>query len=435
MNETPWPEFLVGECFNLSYKTITPSLWPNTVFAYYSIPALDDANGPTMENGKDIGSNKTVIEEPTILVSKLNPRIPRVALVNPTEGTTCCASTEFIPYTKKTDQVDLRFFTWYFGSQSFQRHLERVATGSTNSHTRARPSETLLWKIRCPPSDEQTRIAYVLDTINEAIAKTEAVIWKLKQIRAGMIHDLLSYGLDEHDQLRDPIAHPEQFKDSPLGRIPKEWEVEALGSRLQANNGVIQTGPFGSQLHAHQYTPEGIPVVMPQDIRDGWVNDVNISRIPVRRAEDMRRHRVEVGDLLFARRGDLSRCCAIAKREAGWLCGTGCLLMRFDQYTLTPAWLSIVYAHDTGQRQIAARAVGSAMVNLNTTLLSHLLFAFPSRAEQLMVVDKIKDFDIMISKEIQISEKLGLLKSGLQNDLLTGRVRVPETIMEGVEKA
>jgi type I restriction enzyme S subunit len=75
------------------------------------------------------------------------------------------------------------------------------------------------------------------------------------------------------------------------------------------------------------------------------------------------------------------------------------------------------------------------MVNLNTTLLSKLLFAFPSRAEQLMVVDKIKDFDIMISKEIQISEKLGLLKSGLQNDLLTGRVRVPETIMEGVEKA
>ena len=67
------------------------------------------------------------------------------------------------------------------------------------------------------PSDitEQSRIAAVLDTVDEAIAKTEAVIAKIKQVRAGLLHDLLTRGLDEHGQLRDPIAHPEQFKDSP----------------------------------------------------------------------------------------------------------------------------------------------------------------------------------------------------------------------------
>ena len=61
----------------------------------------------------------------------------------------------------------------------------------------------------------------MLDTVDEAIAKTEAVIAKLKQVRAGLLHDLLTRGLDEHGQLRDPIAHPEQFQDSPLGRIPR----------------------------------------------------------------------------------------------------------------------------------------------------------------------------------------------------------------------
>ena len=60
--------------------------------------------------------------------------------------------------------------------------------------------------------------------MDEAIAKTEAVIAKLKQVRAGLLHDLLTRGLDEHGQLRDPIAHPEQFQDSPLGRIPREWD-------------------------------------------------------------------------------------------------------------------------------------------------------------------------------------------------------------------
>ena len=71
-------------------------------------------------------------------------------------------------------------------------------------------------------------IAAVLETVDEAIAKTEAVIAKLKQVRAGLLHDLLTRGLDENGQLRDPVAHPEQFQDSPLGRIPREWEIEPV---------------------------------------------------------------------------------------------------------------------------------------------------------------------------------------------------------------
>ena len=81
----------------------------------------------------------------------------------------------------------------------------------------------MLWCTATLP--EQTRIAAMLDTVDEAIAKTEAVIAKLKQVRAGLLHDLLTRGLDENGQLRDPVAHPEQFQDSPLGRIPKEWKV------------------------------------------------------------------------------------------------------------------------------------------------------------------------------------------------------------------
>ena len=82
----------------------------------------------------------------------------------------------------------------------------------------------------CAPESTRIaqRIAAVLDTVDEAIAKTEAVIAKLKQVRAGLLHDLLTRGLDEHGQLRDPIAHPEQFKDSPLGRIPREWEAKTF---------------------------------------------------------------------------------------------------------------------------------------------------------------------------------------------------------------
>ena len=115
-----------------------------------------------------------------------------------------------------------------------------VATAAGTKMPRTSWSDLKRFKVFKPESDqEQTRIAYILDTVDEAIAQTEAVIAKLKQVRAGMLHDLLSYGLDEHGQLRDPATHPEQFKDSPLGQIPREWDVPKLGDVFS-----MQAGKF-----------------------------------------------------------------------------------------------------------------------------------------------------------------------------------------------
>jgi type I restriction enzyme S subunit len=83
--------------------------------------------------------------------------------------------------------------------------------------------------IRVPPLPEQRRVAEILDTLDEAIRKTEQVIAKLQQMKQGLLHDLLTRGIDDNGELRDPDRHPEQFKDSPLGRIPERWEVLPLG--------------------------------------------------------------------------------------------------------------------------------------------------------------------------------------------------------------
>jgi type I restriction enzyme, S subunit len=236
---------------------------------------------------------------------------------------------------------------------------------------------------------------------------------------------------DEHGQLRDPIAYPEQFKGSPLGRIPKGWKLEALGFRLKNNSGSIQTGPFGSQLHANEYTTDGIPVVMPQNITDGEFNKSNIAKMPLFRAEELRRHRMVPGDLIFARRGDLSRCAVVGLEQSGWICGTGCLLMRFKQQTMNSSWLSQSYRYEVCQRQIACRAVGTTMANLNTKILEDLLLPFPPIAEQKAMIDHLKQHDILLYKEIQTGDKFKSLKLGLHDDLLSGRIRVPESIMEG----
>jgi len=80
--------------------------------------------------------------------------------------------------------------------------------------------------IALPEIDEQQKIAQVLDTIDNLITLTERHTAKLKQAKAGLLHDLLTRGIDENGELRDPIAHPERFKETAIGLIPSDWELQ-----------------------------------------------------------------------------------------------------------------------------------------------------------------------------------------------------------------
>ena len=109
------------------------------------------------------------------------------------------------------------------------RNCERDHPEGAEAVSRDRFSRKFPWRL--PPLPEQRRIAEILDTLDEAIRKTEQVIAKLQQMKQGLLHDLLTRGIDDNGELRDPDRHPEQFKDSPLGRIPREWEVATATSR------------------------------------------------------------------------------------------------------------------------------------------------------------------------------------------------------------
>ncbi|MDD2286380.1 MAG: restriction endonuclease subunit S [Paludibacter sp.] len=210
---------------------------------------------------------------------------------------------------------------------------------------------------------EQTTIASILSKVDEAIAQTEQLIAKYTRIKTGLMQDLLTKGIDEHCNIRSEQTH--EFKDSPLGRIPKEWQVDTLGDIILSGNGFIQTGPFGSQLHANEYVIEGIPVIMPQDIKEYGLNFSNIVKISQEKANSLKRHIVQENDIIFARRGDLSKCSYISISFKGSICGTGCLLIRLNKAALNPYWLELIYKHHSSQKEIDITAVGTTMKNLN----------------------------------------------------------------------
>ena len=93
----------------------------------------------------------------------------------------------------------------------------------------------------------------------------------------------------------------------------------------------IQTGPFGSQLHKSDYVEFGTPIVMPKDITNGKINDNNISRISKNDVAKLFKHKLVSGNIIYPRRGDISKCALITSKEDGWVCGTGCIKVDINQ--------------------------------------------------------------------------------------------------------
>lgn len=187
-----WRNVRVEEFFSINTKTVVPKDFPTEKFTYFSLPAFDEFGTSVDVLGKEIESNKFNITEKTILVSKLNPRKPRVILAQP-KKLRACASTEFMLFVPKDiSKVSLNYFSYYFISRFFQKRLELVATGSTNSHVRVSPTETNQWKIAVPPIPEQKKIASILTSVDEVIQKNRQKLHQTQSLKKSLMQDLLT---------------------------------------------------------------------------------------------------------------------------------------------------------------------------------------------------------------------------------------------------
>src|SRR5713226_7651955 len=112
--------------------------------------------------------------------------------------------------------------------------------------------------------------------------------------------------------------------------MANEWATTTIGRLCDEGHLLLQTGPFGAQLHAHDYVVSGIPVIPTEAIGHRTLLTDNLPRVSDATAGRLARHRVRAGDILFARRGiQATGYSAIIKAEhENWLCGTGCLLLR-----------------------------------------------------------------------------------------------------------
>ena len=178
------------------------------------------------------------------------------------------------------------------------KDLDKVSQGTTFAAISGNELKSLL--IAEIPEQEAAVLETILDTLDTQIQKTEALIAKLEQVKEGLLHDLLTRGIDENGQLRpSPEQAPELYKESPLGLIPIEWEVGSLGEL--STSSII--GPFGSDLVASDYRSEGVPVVFVRDVVSKtftWKSEVYVDH---QKAASLSSHDVVAGDVLLTKMG------------------------------------------------------------------------------------------------------------------------------------
>ncbi len=167
------------------------------------------------------------------------------------------------------------------------------------------------------------------------------------------------------------------------------WQELPLGDVAS-----IQTGPFGSQLHSSDYVEVGIPSIMPTNI--GLRLDINTSNISFITEEDAKRlekYLIREGDIVYSRRGDVEKCAYISRKEDGWLCGTGCLRIRFKSDAVLPKFCAYYLSSDEMKGWISGNAVGTTMPNLNSSILRRAPLLVPSLSEQEAIAQVLSSLD------------------------------------------
>lgn len=313
-------------------------------------------------------------------------------------------------------------------SQSFvfwsiaHKDIRRFIAGGTR--TKLTQSEMRRIEVPSPDPTDQVQIAAVLDTLDTTIRQTEAIIEKLKQVKQGLLHDLLTRGIDANGELRPPQSEaPHLYKASPLGWIPTDWTDCALGSLLAGIDG--GWSPDCQEVPP----PEGCwGVLKLSAITSGKYLASESKTLPDTLLPDPSIE-VHAGDVLLARANGVAELVAttvfVDSTPSRLMLSDKTLRLRPVARLLSPRFLALLMSFDSTRRQIRGMLNGSSgQQNISQRQITNLVVALPSFSEQQAIEARLEAADLRISRETQTEEKLRRTKSGLMDDLLTGRVRV-----------
>ncbi len=315
--------------------------------------------------------------------------------------------------------VDPVFLCKQIGSHKAARYFGQRAAGST----RYGLSNSALanFPVSLPGLPAQKRIASILTGIDTAIEKTEALIAKYQQIKAGLMHDLFTRGVLSNGQLR-PI---ESSSSTQFGKIPFGWKLGSILELTDPQRQPILTGPFGADLGNADFVAEGIPVLRIGNVQQGELDLSDLLYVTPRKAALLSRYRIKSGDLLFARQGATTGRNALAtKLVDGFLINYHIIRVALDHERCAPLFVEAAFANEVVKRQIERDKGRGTREGINTAQITSLAFPIAPLDEQRQIAQILQKINLQIETTQAELNSYRMRKFGLMHDLLTGKVPV-----------
>jgi len=358
---------------------------------YLEIGDIDIHNKKYSIKEKESPNHCIKTKRGNIVISKVRPTRGAISLINE-------AFLYVSPAFSVLEANNSKFLFYSLSMGQFCNYLGTLETGTT--YPSVNDEDVLSYKLILPPLPEQQKIAEILETIDNAIEKTEKIIEKYKRIKQGLMQDLLTKGIDENGNIRSEKTH--KFKDSPLGRIPEEWEVVRLGE--------IGEIVYGERLSDSDYAEYGNTAVYGTTGIIGKTEKYH-----------------GVGEtIILPRKGSINNKFYIEKGQKFFVIDTA-FYLKFNPKNM----LNVKYVFNF-IRQIDLEFFNEAtgVPSLNRETLKNLLIPLHPLPEQQRIAEILSQIDQTIEKEQQYKEKLQRTKQGLMQDLLTGKVRVNHLVEE-----
>lgn len=333
----------------------------------------------------------------------------------------------------RQELVDPIFLCKQLGSHETARYFGQRAAGSTRYGLSNGALANL--PVSMPALPKQKKIAAILSSIDAAIEKTEALIAKYRQIKAGLMHDLFTRGVLPNGQLRPPREQkPALYQETVIGWVPREWEVTGLAAKGRPGTHWVRTGPFGSALKGEHWRTFGHPVITIGALGEGVFTDDQLLFVDGRDAARLVDFQLKVGDVVFSRVADVGRSVVVRAEQAGWIMSSNLMRIAVDESRARPDILQMALASDSRiKAQIRARVNSGGRDVANSDVLGQLRFVWPDIEEQDRIIARANGASHRINTEQMKLSNLLAQKQGLMHDLLTGKVPVKVTEPEAVD--
>jgi Restriction endonuclease S subunits len=378
------------------------------------IPSLGGENilqrgGITLEDLKRIPfefyrtMTKGVLTENDVLINKDGANTGKVGMYRNFNFSIATINEHLFLLRGHKDKITQEYLYYYLFSEFGQYYIKTKITGSAQPGLNSTFINS--FPIKLPINlDEQNKITSILSTIDKAIEQSEALIVKYQRIKTGLMQDLLTRGIDENGNIRSEETHG--FKDSPLGRTPKDWEVFRLDDLLiQKQYGVSVSLNDG----------EGIPVLRMNNLNDG---EVDFSDLKYSNSEVAKTIFLKPLDVLFNRTNSaeyVGRTGIFRGHESKVSFASYLVRLVPKTSKLLPEYLNL-WLNSPGT-QIAVKRIGTVgvqQVNVNPTNLGTLYFALPKKTqEQQQIIDAIGVQNQKIRSEQWYLNKLQKIKTRL----------------------